>query len=102
MWSAVVARELGIISRTRGPRPGSSRPWTPWPTLEAPRPRPACSTTGTTRSDGSVVTVWPEDGNTVTPFLSSVDNGWLAAALRVVEGAMPELRGKADRILSRR
>ena len=50
-------------------------------------------------ADGSVVTVWPEDGSTVTPFLSSVDNGWLAAALMVVKGAVPELRGKADRIL---
>ena len=51
--------------------------------------------------DGSVVTVWPDDGSTVYPFLSSVDNGWLAAALRVVKGAVPELRGKADRILSK-
>ena len=33
---------------------------------------------------GDVVTVWPEDGNTVYPFLSSVDNGWFAAALMVV------------------
>jgi hypothetical protein len=50
--------------------------------------------------DGSVLTVSPENGSPVYPFLSSVDNGWLAAALRVVEGAMPELRAKADRILT--
>ncbi len=28
-----------------------------------------------------------------------MDNGWLAAALMVVKGAVPALRGKADRIL---
>jgi hypothetical protein len=49
--------------------------------------------------NGSVVTVWPDNGDTVYPFLSSVDNGWLAAALNVVKGAVPELRGKADAIL---
>ncbi len=28
---------------------------------------------------GEPLTTWPTDGNTVYPFLSSVDNGWLAA-----------------------
>ena len=28
-----------------------------------------------------VLRIWPENGSTVYPFLSSVDNGWLAAAL---------------------
>ena len=30
---------------------------------------------------GEVLTTWPEDGSRVYPFLSSVDNGWLGAAL---------------------
>ena len=29
---------------------------------------------------GDVLTTWPDDGHTVIPFLSSVDNGWFAAA----------------------
>ena len=45
------------------------------------------------------LTDWPDRGDTVYPFASSVDNGWLAAALNVVGGGVPELRGKADSIL---
>jgi Putative glucoamylase/Protein of unknown function (DUF3131) len=98
LWSAVVARDLGIISA----REATARVALTLHTLarlkhHAPSgmyynwydPR-----------DGSVVTVWPEDGSVVTPFLSSVDNGWLAAALRVVQGAIPQLRGQAGAILS--
>ena len=33
---------------------------------------------------GEKLTIWPTDGNRVDPFLSSVDNGWLGAALKVV------------------
>lgn len=48
---------------------------------------------------GAVLRTWPTDGNIVYPFLSSVDNGWLAAALVVVGNAEPSLRGLADSIL---
>jgi hypothetical protein len=47
-----------------------------------------------------VVTVWPTDGNPVNPFASSVDNGWLAAALHMVaNGGVPQLRAQADALL---
>jgi hypothetical protein len=36
----------------------------------------------------------------VYPFLSSVDNGWLAAALMVVRNAEPALRRQADALLA--
>jgi hypothetical protein len=49
---------------------------------------------------GAKLTVWPVDGGTVYPFLSSVDNGWLAAALIMVKNAVPQLRGKAGAILN--
>jgi hypothetical protein len=42
--------------------------------------------------------VWPADGSTVYPFLSSVDNGWLAAALIMVRNSIPRLRAQADAI----
>lgn len=46
------------------------------------------------------LTTWPEDGNPVYPFASSVDNGWLASALHmVVNGAVPQLRDEAWEVL---
>jgi hypothetical protein len=97
MWSAVVAEKLGIISR-REARARVSQTLDTLATLEHHSPS-GMYYNWYDPADGSVVTVWPEDGSTVTPFLSSVDNGWLAAGLRVVQGAMPELRAEAGRIL---
>lgn len=45
---------------------------------------------------GDLVQTWPDDGSQVRHFLSSVDNGWLAAALRVVAQAEPRLEAEAD------
>jgi hypothetical protein len=42
---------------------------------------------------------WPVDGSTVHPFVSSVDNAWLAAALMVVHNGVPRLRHKSDPLL---
>jgi hypothetical protein len=97
MWSAVVAEKLGIISRPEA-LARVSQTLDTLATLRHHTPSGMYYNWYDPR-DGSVVTVWPDDGSTVTPFLSSVDNGWLAAALRVVEGALPELRAEADRIL---
>jgi hypothetical protein len=99
MWSAVVARDLGIISS----REATARVSQTLDTLGKLKHHTASGMfyNWYAPADGSVVTVWPEDGSTVTPFLSSVDNGWLAAALRVVQGAFPALRGKAGAILSK-
>ena len=41
------------------------------------------------------LTIWPENGDRVFPFLSSVDNGWLASALLMVANAVPELHDQA-------
>ncbi|MFU8876186.1 glucoamylase family protein [Micromonospora sp. SL4-19] len=97
MWSAVVAQKLGIISRTEARERIAQ-------TLDTLARLKHHTASGMYYNwydprDGSVVTVWPDNGSTVYPFLSSVDNGWLAAALNVVKGAVPELRGKADAIL---
>ena len=83
-----MARDLGLISR----RECSDRIRQTLVTLShpgVPRSRAACSTTGTTRRPRSKLTIWPVDGSRVYPFLSSVDNGWLAAALIVVKNADP-------------
>ncbi|RIQ11220.1 glucoamylase family protein [Jiangella rhizosphaerae] len=89
MWSAVVAEELGIIGRDELVDRLSV-------TLD--------TLAGLERHDesgqffnwydhrtGEVITVWPDDGSTVVPHLSSVDNGWLATGLQVVREAVPEL-----------
>ncbi len=45
---------------------------------------------------GATLTTWPEPPhNKVYPFLSSVDNGWLAAALIMVANAVPKLHDAA-------
>lgn len=86
LWSAVVAQRLGFLS------PGEARARMAQ-TLATLRTLPRHGASGMFYNwydprDGSVAT-------TDTPFLSSVDNGWLAAALQVVEGAVPELRHPA-------
>ncbi len=50
-------------------------------------------------TDGHKLTVWPADNSTVFPFLSSVDNGWLATALTMVAKEVPALADEAHSIL---
>jgi hypothetical protein len=97
LWSAVVAEELGLIDRRelvrrtrqtldsvarleRHPGSGQFYNWYDPVTLQKLR-------------------VWPEDGKVVHPFLSSVDNAWMAAALMVVRNAVPEARERATELL---
>jgi hypothetical protein len=49
--------------------------------------------------DGRSLKAWPVDSSPCRPHVSSVDNGWLAAALTMVSGAHPELRDHCDKIL---
>ncbi|MDT7843214.1 glucoamylase family protein [Streptomyces justiciae] len=49
--------------------------------------------------DGSVLTTWPENGSTVRPFLSTVDNAWLVTGLRIAADADPALRPRIARLL---
>lgn len=98
MWSAVAARDVGVISRreastvvgaalrglSRLDRHDDSGMFYNW---YDPR-------------TGEVIRTWPEDGTPRTPFVSSVDNGWLAAALVVARNAFPEHRALASRLLT--
>jgi hypothetical protein len=49
---------------------------------------------------GARLTKWPPDGSPLVPFLSSVDNAWLATALHIVESGLPELRSQAHAIVA--
>jgi hypothetical protein len=97
LWSAIVAEDLGLIGRKelvtrtkktltslgkleRHPASGQFYNWYNPATLEKLR-------------------VWPEDGSVVHPFLSSVDNAWMAGALMVVRNAVPEVRAQAQKLL---
>ena len=48
---------------------------------------------------GMVLKAYPEDGKSIPPIASSVDNGWLAAALIMVRNSCPSLRQRADALL---
>ncbi len=48
--------------------------------------------------DGSGLKTWP-GGSPVRPFLSTVDNAWLAVALMMIRNARPAFRSLADEIL---
>ena len=87
LWSAIVARELRLIT------PGEA----------SRRIRRTLRTLGTMEHheasgmyynwydprDASVIYEWPDNGNPVVPFVSSVDASWLGAALLVVRNADP-------------
>ncbi len=98
MWSTLSARDLGLISR-KDAATRISRTISSLGRLERHSP------------DGQfynwydpktlkLVTTWPEDGSVVKPFLSSVDNGWLATSLMMVRDAVPQQRVAAQKILS--
>jgi Putative glucoamylase/RTX calcium-binding nonapeptide repeat (4 copies)/Protein of unknown function (DUF3131) len=93
MWSTLVARELGII----GPPEALARLQKTVATLERME-RHAPSGQFYNWYDhrtGAKLTTWPPTGEPLTPILSSVDNGWLATGLRLVERLVPELRTRA-------
>jgi hypothetical protein len=95
IWSALAARDMGIISAADA-RKRIAQTLATVAKLERAHGQyynwydPA---------SGERLRVWPADGSRVYGFLSSVDNGWLAAALMMVANAVPESRGKANAIL---
>ncbi len=98
LWSTVVARDVRLIGRHEA----LARMSQTLATLAEMERHPA---SGMFYNWYDPVTttklrVWPVDGSTVYPFLSSVDNGWLATALRVVRHAEPGLQPAADALLA--
>ncbi len=94
LWSTVTARDLGIISdeEARG------RLATTIATLQTLDRNDASGMfyNWYDPASGAKLTTWPDSGDVVEPFLSTVDNGWLAAALRIVREAEPSLADEAD------
>lgn len=99
MWSAVAARELGLISASEC----TSRVRR---TLETLADMEHHEPSGMyynwyDETTGEPLLIWPENGNTVHPFVSSVDNGWLGAALWVVHNAVPGVSALATELFER-
>ncbi|GAA1111814.1 hypothetical protein GCM10009582_06740 [Arthrobacter flavus] len=94
LWSTIAARDLKIIDR----KEASARLATTLDTLETLEVHEPSGMyyNWYSPTDGSKLTIWPDSGDVVYPFLSTVDNGWLAAALRVVAEAEPRLARQAD------
>jgi hypothetical protein len=99
LWSAVVARELGIISRGECTRRLVQTLNT---LLRMKHHEPSgMYYNWYDERTGEALTAWPGSGDRIHPFLSSVDNGWLGAALLVVRSADPGAAPLADRLFRR-
>jgi hypothetical protein len=94
MWSAVAARRLHLISR-RELVARLSRTFTSLEHMER------YGDTGQyynwyDHRTGEKLTYWPPDpAQEFHPILSSVDNGWLAVGLKIVENSVPRLSERA-------
>lgn len=99
LWSAVVARELGIITAGECTRRLVQTLNT---LLRMKHHEPSgMFYNWYDEQSGEVLTSWPGTGDRVYPFLSSVDNGWLGAALMVVRSADRGAAPLADRLFGR-
>jgi hypothetical protein len=94
MWSTVAARDIGLIgdeeARTRLAQ-----------TLRSTATLERHDASGMfynwyDPATGEKLTEFPGSGDPINPFLSSVDNGWLATALLLVSRAEPSLAAEAE------
>ncbi len=100
MWSAVAAREMRIIN------PGECtrllrRTLRTLLRMEHHEPS-GMYYNWYDEATGEALRTWPQPPyNTVYPFVSSVDNGWLGAALWVVRNSVPGVAELAGRLFDR-
>ncbi len=97
LWCTVAARELGFID-AREARVRFTRTLSGLADLERHGP------TGSfynwyDPADGTMLRTFP-GGGSISPFLSSVDNGWLMVGLLVAAAAEPAVAGAAHELLA--
>jgi len=93
LWSTVVAKKLGIIG-SREARARMAQTLATTAGLERHEPS-GMLFNWYDEATGEKLDEFP-DGEQIFPFVSSVDNGWFAAALMVVRTAEPKLRAQAQ------
>jgi hypothetical protein len=98
LWSTVGARHVGLISSGEAVR----RVERTLATVATLGRHPASGQfyNWYDPATGEVLRTWPVDGSPVFPFLSSVDNGWLASGLLMVANDLPAVSGRARSLLS--
>lgn len=96
LWSTLVARDLKIIKDGEA-RNRIARTLATLKTLERAHGQ---FYNWYNPETGERLRLWPTNGDRVYGFLSSVDNGWLAAALMMVANAVPESTRAAKAILA--
>jgi hypothetical protein len=99
MWSAVAARELGIITPYECNRM-VRRTMRTLLLMEHHEPS-GMYFNWYDEATGKALRRWPSTGERIYPFVSSVDNGWLGAALWVVRNSVPGAADLADRLFRR-
>jgi hypothetical protein len=103
LWSTVVAQDTGLISLEES-RTRIRQTLATVARLEKHEPSGMFYNWYDPKT-GAKLTTWPElnsqgGHDPVYPFISSVDNGWLATALLAVARSDPKLAGKANPIRS--
>ena len=99
LWSAVVARDLGIINPGECTRMVRRTLRT---LLQMEHHEPSgMYYNWYDEATGEALRSWPGTGAKVYPFVSSVDNGWLGAALWVVRNSVPGAAKMAGQLFGR-
>ncbi|HRI96520.1 MAG TPA: glucoamylase family protein [Nocardioides sp.] len=96
LWATVVARDTGLITAKDAHRRMAQ-------TIDTVAGLERHAQSGQffnwyDPATGATLTTWPENGNPVYPFASSVDNGWLATGLLVAARADRKVAAAADAI----
>jgi len=94
LWSTLVAEELDIIGRVEAVK-RIDRTLRSLEKMERHQPSGQYYN-WYDHTTGAKLTAWPPSGDPITPILSSVDNGWLAAGLQVVATSVPAVRARAN------
>ncbi|HSE10269.1 MAG TPA: glucoamylase family protein [Nocardioidaceae bacterium] len=96
LWSTVTARDLGLISADEA-RERMRTTLSTVATLEKHEPS-GMFYNWYDPETGEKLTEFPGSGDPIKPFMSSVDNGWLATGLLLTSRAVPALADEADAI----
>jgi len=96
LWSTVAARDIGLIS-TAEARDRMSTTLATVAGLEKHEPS-GMFYNWYSPTTGEKLREFPGNGDPIKPFLSSVDNGWLATGLLLTARAEPSLADEADAI----